>query len=310
MSASPTKYGVSLVVRGADATPENFIRIAESAESLGFDSLWLSAHIVLPPQVRSGYGLNAGVPHPPHWKECYWEPFTVMSYLAGHTRRITLGTSVLVLPMHNPFEVAKMSAEVDALSGGRFILGIGVGWFEEEFEVLGQNYRNRGKRTDDALRLMRALWSADPVSYEGEFYNVKDACFGPKPVQSPHPPIWVAGGGEIALRRTAEFGAAFHPVRPSMDFMRWAMKGLEEQMSQRGRSMDELEIAVKLPLVFEETAAPDFVTKGSPASIADGIKSYRDTGANHFVFDFVPETCDVALDTMKRFADEVRPLLD
>ena len=186
------RYGFSLIVRGEDATPETFVKMAERAEALEMDSLWLSAHVVLPPQVKSGYVLIPGRKHPPHWRECYWEPFTVLSFLAAHTTRITLGTSVVVLPMHNPFECAKQVAEVDRLSNGRFVFGLGVGWFEEEFEVLGQDFGNRGARTDDAIELMKMLWAEDPVTYKGRFYSCEDVAFSPKPVQRPHPPIWVA----------------------------------------------------------------------------------------------------------------------
>ena len=136
-------YGFSLIVRGSDATPENFALMAERAEALDIDTLWCSAHIVLPPQVRSGYAMVPDLMHPPHWKEGYWEPFTVISYLAARTTRLRFGTSIIVLPMHNPFEVAKQVAEVDQLSDGRFTLGVGVGWFEEEFEVLKQDFRTR-----------------------------------------------------------------------------------------------------------------------------------------------------------------------
>ena len=194
-------YGISLIVRGNDATPENLLALAQRAEALGFDALWCSAHVIVPPQVKSGYVNVPGRKHGEHWKERYWEPFTLLSYLAAHTRRVTLGTSIIVLPMHNPFEVAKQVAEVDQLSGGRFCFGIGVGWFEEEFEVLGQDFANRGPRTDDALRLMHQLWTTDPVTYEGQFYQVRDAWFAPKPVQQPRPPIWVAGHGKVTLRR-------------------------------------------------------------------------------------------------------------
>ena len=139
------KYGFSLVMGGRDANPDTFVTMAARAEALELDSLWLSSHVVLPPQVKSGFALVPGRMHPPHWREGYWEPFTVLSFLAAHTTRITLGTSVTVLPMHNPFEVARHVAEVDQLSNGRFIFGIGVGWFEEEFEVLGQNFRKPGR---------------------------------------------------------------------------------------------------------------------------------------------------------------------
>ena len=130
------KFGFSLIVRGNEATPDTFARIAERAEALEIDSLWCSAHVIVPPQVKSGYILIPGRKHPEHWKECYWEPFTVLSYLAALTSKITLGTSVVIVPMHNPIELAKQVAEVDQLSGGRFVFGVGVGWFEEEVAAL------------------------------------------------------------------------------------------------------------------------------------------------------------------------------
>ena len=106
------KFGFSLVVRGADATPDTFIRMGERAEALELDSLWCSAHVIIPPQVKSDYVLIPGLKHPDSWWDCYWEPFTVLSYLAAVTKRVKLGTSVVVMPMHNPFELAKQIAEV------------------------------------------------------------------------------------------------------------------------------------------------------------------------------------------------------
>jgi alkanesulfonate monooxygenase SsuD/methylene tetrahydromethanopterin reductase-like flavin-dependent oxidoreductase (luciferase family) len=148
------KFGFSLVVRGSDATPESSARMGERAEALELDSLWCSAHVIIPPQVKSGYSLVPGLKHPEHWKERYWEPFTVLNYLAAVTSRIQLGTSVVVMPMHNLFELAKQVAEVDQVSGGRLV--VGIGWFEEEFGLLGQDFHNRGARTNDGLELMKA----------------------------------------------------------------------------------------------------------------------------------------------------------
>jgi probable F420-dependent oxidoreductase len=305
------KFGFSLVVRGKDATPDTFAAIAERAEALELDSLWLSAHVILPPQVKSGYVLIPGRMHPDHWRECYWEPFTVLGYLAGITSRLTLGTSVVVLPMHNPFEVAKQVAEVDQLSGGRFVFGIGVGWFEEEFQVLGRNFRNRGRRTDEALALMQRLWSDDPVSFDGEFYSCTDASFKPKPVQRPRPPIWVAGRSRAALRRAARFGDAFHPVRPSYEYMRELRVDLDRLLEEEGRAPGSVQIAAKLPLVFQEGpgAAEDPPTIGTVPAIVDAIRRYHELGSSHFVLDVVPENRRTALDTMERFAQEVRPKL-
>jgi len=305
------KFGFSLVVRGDDATPETFAAIAERAEALELDSLWLSAHVIIPPQVKSGYVLIPGRPHPEHWKERYWEPFTVLSYLSGITSKLTLGTSVLVLPMHNPFEVAKQVAEVDQLSGGRFVFGIGVGWFEEEFEVLGQNFRNRGRRTDEALDLMQHLWRDEPVTFKGRYYACENARFGPKPVQRPRPPIWVAGASEAAIRRTARYGDAFHPVRPSYDYMVKARADLDRILAEEGREPGSVAISAKLPCVFRDgpPAEGEPPTIGRPQDMIDALKRYHELGSEHFVLDIVPEKRQVALDTMERFAQEVRPKL-
>jgi probable F420-dependent oxidoreductase len=305
------KYGFSMVVRGNEATPDAFAQIAERAEALDIDSLWCSAHVIVPPQVKSGYILIPGRKHPEHWKERYWEPFTVLSFLAALTRKVTLGTSVVIVPMHNPIELAKQVAEVDQLSGGRFVFGIGVGWFEEEFEVLGQNFRNRGARTDEAMDLMRALWSDDPVSFEGRHYSVDRAYFSPKPLQKPSPPIWVAGGSKVALKRAARIADAWHPVRPTFEYLHEARSDLDRYLGEVGRAPGSVEIAVKLPLVFQDgpPGAEQAPTQGRPADIVDAIERYREAGASHLVMDFVPESLATALDTMERFAQEVRPAL-
>ena len=303
------KFGFSLVVRGNEATPDTFAQIAERAEALEIDSLWCSAHVILPPQLKSGYVLIPGLKHPEHWKERYWEPFTVLSYLAGLTTRVTLGTSVVIAPMHNPFELAKQVAEVDQLSRGRFVFGIGVGWFEEEFEVLGQDFHNRGARTDEALNLMKALWSDDPVSFQGRYYQVDNAHFGPKPVQRPSPPIWVAGASKAALRRAARFGDAWHPVRATPEQLGEARPLLNAYLEEAGRKPESLEIAVKLPLIFQDQAPGEGQpsTQGRSSDIIAALQRYREAGVSHLVLDFVPESLATALDTMQRFADEVRP---
>lgn len=304
------QYGFSLVVRGEDANPDTFAAIAERSEALELDSLWLSAHIIVPPQVKSDYALVPGRKHGEHWKDNYWEPFTILSYLCAMTSKITLGTSIVVLPMHNPFELAKQVAEVDQLSRGRFVFGIGVGWFEEEFEILGQAFNNRGKRTDEALELMHKLWTEEPVTFEGQYYNVTNASFRPKPVQKPGPPIWVAGGSDASLRRAARFGSAFHPVRPSYDYIRETRGKLNTLLDEYQRPHDSVDIAVKVPVVFDDNASdPNSPTIGTPQAIVDSLQRFQDLGASHFVLDIEPERLQVALDTMERFAQEVRPKL-
>jgi probable F420-dependent oxidoreductase len=261
--------------------------------------------------VRSGYANIPGKPHSPTWREGYWEPFTVLSHLAARTSRVLLGTSIIVLPMHNPFEIAKQVAEVDQLSQGRFVFGIGVGWFEEEFEVLGQDYHNRGARTDEALRLMGALWGEDPVTFPGRHYRVENAWFSPKPVQRPRPPIWVAGNGPPAIRRVARYGDCWHPVRPTYERVEQARGELAAAVEAAGRPPGSVGIAVKVPIVFQDGPPGEgqYPTEGRPADIVAALRRWQELGSEHIVLDLVPETLAVGLDAMERFAQEVRPKL-
>ena len=303
------EFGFSLIVRGEDATPETFLQVAERAESLGLDALWLSAHVIVPPQTKSGYVMIPDLKHPPHWKERYWEPFTILGFLAAVTSKIKLGTSVVVLPQHNPFEIAKQVAEIDQLSNGRMAFGVGAGWFEEEFEVLGQDYANRGARLDDALQLIEQLWKSDPVSYDGEFYKVEDAFFAPKPVQNPNPPIWIAGGSRAAMRRAARFADVYHPVRLQPEAIPNIIQELGDLCEEYGRARDAVKIGVKVLLEFTGEATPEgqLPTQGRPEDIVAGVRRYQEVGVEHLVIDVAPEKRSVLLDNIERFAQEVRP---
>lgn len=304
-------YGFSLIVRGADATADKIATMAERAEALGIDALWLSAHVILPPQERSGYVMVPGRQHPEFWKQGYWEPMTLTAFLAARTRRIHLGTSIVVLPMHNPIEMAKQVAQVDQLSGGRFTFGVGVGWFAEEFEVLGRDFHDRGRRTDEALEMMQVLWRDEPATFHGRYHSFETASFLPKPVQQPRPPIWVAGNSEPAMRRAARYADAWHPVRTTPEQLDAAKTRLGELVEQAGRPAGAVALAAKCPMVFQDgpPGEEQFPTQGRPQDIVDAVKRYQDVGVSDFVFDIIPESLEQALTTMDRFAQEVRPKL-
>jgi len=214
-----------------------------------------------------------------------------------------------VLPRHNPFEVAKQVAEIDQLSNGRMIFGVGAGWFEEEFEVLGQNYKNRGARLDDALQLIDALWKPDQVTYSGEFYSIADASFAPKPVQTPNPPIWIAGGSKLAMKRAAKHADVFHPVRVLPEAIPDISQTLGDLCEGYGRARDAVQIGVKVLLDFtnQPTADGQFPTQGRPQDIVDAIRRYLDAGVESLVLDIAPEKREVLLDSIERFAQDVRP---
>ena len=184
---------------GNDATPAAIRRTAELAEELGFGSVWTTEHIIVGPDGVEPYGR-------------VYDPLVTLGWIAGWTERIGLGTSIVLVPLHNPMHLAKEVATLQELSGGRFRLGVGVGWHEDEYDFMGVPFKGRGRRADEAIRLMRALWSGES-DFEGEFWSFHEATAEPHP--SPQPELWVGGSSERAIRRARELGDVWHPSRRS-----------------------------------------------------------------------------------------------
>ncbi len=190
-------YGIHLPQYGRVASGDAVTRAARHAEELGFADVWVSDHVVHPAEQTypSPYLLD---------------PFATLTWAAAVTERVRLGTSVLVVPQHNPVWLANHLASLDAMSGGRLVVGAGVGWSRREYEALGQSFGDRGHRLDEILDLLRVAWRDDPVSFAGEAYTLADIRFLPKPAHEI--PIWIGGGVEAAFRRAVERGDGFHVV--------------------------------------------------------------------------------------------------
>jgi probable F420-dependent oxidoreductase len=191
--------GVILPNFGASSSPNGVRRIAEAAEELGFNSVWATEHIVVGPEAVDPYGR-------------VYDPLVTLGWIAGLTERIGLGTSIVLVPLHNPFHLAKEVATLQELSGGRFTLGVGMGWHRDEFDFMGIPFEGRGQRGDEAIRLMRALWAGES-EFEGRYWSFRNATAEPRP--SPQPEIWVGGSSVRAVRRARELGDAWHPSRGS-----------------------------------------------------------------------------------------------
>jgi probable F420-dependent oxidoreductase len=192
-------FGVILPNYGPDSNPDGIRRVAELAEELGFDSVWTTEHIIVGPEGVDPYGR-------------VYDPLVTLAWIAGWTERIGLGTSIVLVPLHNPMHLAKEIATLQELSGGRITLGVGMGWHKDEFDFMGVPFEGRGRRADEAIRLMRALWSGER-DFDGEFWSFHDATSEPHP--SPTPEIWVGGSSARAIRRAVELGDAWHPSRGS-----------------------------------------------------------------------------------------------
>ncbi|MGE0685853.1 MAG: TIGR03619 family F420-dependent LLM class oxidoreductase, partial [Dehalococcoidia bacterium] len=281
------QFGVNILNFGPGARPDAFARWAEISEALGYHSLMLSDHVAITPGVVDRY------PEP------FYDCFTTLAWLAGRTTRIRLGTTVNVVPYRNPVHTARLVANVDQLSGGRFVYGIGVGNVAAEFAVLGAPYERRGAATNEALRIMLALWnSSEPVSLDTRYYHVQDV-YGIPTLQQPHPPIWVGGGSDAALRRTARYGQAWHPILRSMDLLAQApgdIARLKALASEAGRPAPAFCPRIRLDL-HDQVLGDDRVPgAGSIDQVRADLQRLQDLGAEHVTLDWYTGDLDATTD--------------
>lgn len=313
----PVTFGCSLPSRGPMSSPESLQTLAQRSEDLGFDSIWVSDHIILPRQVASFYPYAAdGVPtFKPD--ESYYEPLAALNFLAGCTQRVRLGTHVLILPYRNPVLTAKILATLDVLSGGRVILGAGVGWMEEEFIALGlDTFHQRGAVTDEYLELYKELWTKDEPVFNGKYYQISGSGFQPKPAQKPHPPIWIGGHTGPAIRRAAKYGDGWMPIglRPPAilepEELAEKIARLRTLTVEAGRPEDAVDVTFSTDVIFDKAAGPSRrMVSGRPEQIAADLRQYQDLGVKNFILTFPAQEAAELQDSMEQFSREVMPLI-
>lgn len=202
------KLSFALPIGGAWATPQNQRRVAQEVERLGYHGLWTFQRLFWPTQPQNDYPAMQGQPWPAVFKRTM-DPVVSLAYIAAVTERIRLGTGVLLMPYYSPIMMAKELATLDQVSGGRLDVGLGLGWSRDEYQAVGVPYRARGKRGDEFLRCLKAIWTEEEVEFHGEFYKVPRATVEVKPVQQPHPPLLIGGYGPAVIRRVVELGDGF-----------------------------------------------------------------------------------------------------
>ena len=229
---------------GVHPTGDDYIRVAQHAETLGYHSIWLGDHIVIPEQIVAPY---------PYTKDgsvgfarnCPWpDPFVLLAAIGVATKTILLGTSVVIVPYRNPLQVAKAVATVDLVSNGRYQFGVGIGWLKEEFDALGEPFSERAARTREYLQVMKALWSGETATFQGKYFSFPTLHSNPLPVQKPHPPIIFGGESTPALKRIADLGDGWQPGPIPVEVFRERLNKLRTLMSERGRNMAELSISM------------------------------------------------------------------
>ncbi|WP_432009751.1 LLM class flavin-dependent oxidoreductase [Streptomyces cucumeris] len=250
------EIGVNVPNFGPGTDPETLRRWARTVEGLGYDLLMVSDHLVVTPDVAEQY------PAP------FYEPFTTLSWLAGITDRVRLGTTVLIVPYRHPLTVARMAANLNQLSGGRLVLGVGVGWARQEYEALGVPFERRGRLTDEYLTAIRGAWENDADYRSGDI------------------PVWVGGNSPAGIRRAVRLGDAWHPLRLTLDGMREGLGRLKAAADELGRPVPDFAPRILLQLTAEPVTGPDRPAgKGTAGKIVADLEELRVLGARSVVLD-------------------------
>ncbi len=277
------KFGLSTLTRGVFSTRDNYMAVAKAAERAGFDFLAVSDHLVVPANLKSQYPYDArGVFAAAEHGYCL-DQLATIAFLAGCTVRLRLLASVLVVPHRPAMLTAKMISTIDVLSNGRLILGAGTGWMKEEFALLGAPFADRGKATDEYLEAFRELWTKDAPAYSGKHVSFSDVLFYPKPIQKPHPPMWIGGESPAALRRTIRFADAWYPGNNSQT--------------------KPLDTPSRLAAGIDGSARRLFT--GTSADMAADAEALSSIGVGHVALRLGGDTVEASVERIERFGAEV-----
>ena len=303
------KYGFALPKTTDGAA---MVRFAKAVEDLGFESVWVGDHIVLPSEETDQYPYTPDGRFVTRPDEPQLDAFIVLSYIASATTTIDIGTTVAIVPYRNPILQAKMFATLDVLTGGRAICGVGVGWLEKEFDVLGASYPDRGPVTDEYLQIFRTLWTEQEPEFHGEHYDFDGIYFAPKPVRGGHIPIWVGGHTRRAVRRTVNFGDAWHPTRQTPEFVTRHLPYLREYSDSVGRDTSEITMSLKRTLHFTDIGIEEGSANrsngaliASTGEVIEDIGACREIGIDQLTFDFRTSDVSSCIRTMEHFANAV-----
>jgi len=276
--------------------PDDVLNIGKRAEELGFDSVWVNHHI-----------LNVGYIFDRLGSKPYYDAMTVLTWVAAHTERVRLGTTVLVLPYLNPLVLAKTLATVDVMSKGRLNVGVGVGALKPESDALGSTFETRGRYADESIKIMRELWESEDPEFDGEFFSFSGVKFSPKPIQKPGPPILIGGASRAALRRVATLGDGWHPIRQSIADLKQNIATIHSLAEEAGRDPSEITVTVRTELDVLDSRSD--VTESSMIGAADQLRAtieqYEEIGVSELVLSVSTDDVERIQRTQDRFAAQV-----
>ena len=279
------RFGFALPQVGSAVGPEALVTVAKRAEDLGFDSLWVLDRILWPVNPRAPYPIGDGS-LPVKYKSVL-DPLETLTFAAAHTRRIALGTSVLNLPWYTPVLLARRLTTLDILSAGRLKVGFGIGWSPDEYEAAGVTWQERGKRADELIQALKKIWTTDPVEFQGKYYRIPKSVIGPKPVQKPHPPVYMAAYTPSAMKRVAAEANGWFPVGIPLSGVGPMFEGIKGMAKEAGRDPAALELIVRANVEIHNSPIQkervDFT--GTLEQIAEDVKATQKLGAAEIVLD-------------------------
>ncbi len=312
------QFGFGAPVSGPLSSPDNLARIVVGGEAIGYDYATISDHVVIPHDIEARYPYSDTGEFPGRSRGDRHEQLTAVAFVAGKTSRLRLVTSVTVVPHRPAVLQAKMLATIDVLSNGRLIFGIGAGWMKEEFAALGvPPFAERGTVTDEYLMACRELWTKDEPRFDGKHVKFADILFEPKPVQKPHPPIWVGGESGPALRRTARLGDGWYPIGTNpqhrLDSMKRFAAGvdrLRRLTREAGRDPAKITLAYRITGMGKSLPAraddgERRLFSGEMQDVVSDLRAFRDFGVSHVDFNFDGATAEAMIANMRRLREDV-----
>jgi len=291
-------------------SPAALVTAARRAEQLEYDNLWVIERLLYPTNPRSAYPVTEDGSLPKLYERAL-TPIETLSYVAAHTSKIGLGTSVLIMPLHNPVMLARQLATVDVLSGGRLRVGLGQGWSLDEVEAAGGTLAGRAARADEFVRVLKTVWTTDPAEFSGASFTLPRSTIQPKPVQSPHPPIYMAAYAPKALKRVGRMADGWMPAGVPLAATWQLMAQVREAALAAGRDPNALELVIYASGTILERSPgegrPDFV--GTLDEIARDVATARDLGATEIIFEPGYGSGDLRLDEYMSGLERLRPLV-
>jgi probable F420-dependent oxidoreductase len=305
------RIGFAIPNIGPIGTLQSVKIVAERAEALGYQSLWTIERLLYPVNPQAPYPATPDGKLPEPYKHVL-DPLDVLTFAAAHTQTVTLGTSVLDIPYYNPVTLARRLTTIDILSNGRLCVGLGLGWSPDEMQATGADIKKRGAMADEFLEVLKAIWTTNPVEYNGKFYRIPASYISHKPVQKPHPPILLAAFAPPAMERLAKLADGWNPVGMPAHVIAQMFAGLKEMARAAGRDPSKLQLIVRANVEISPTPLGDkrLPFTGTVEQIKGDIAAHREIGAHELFFDPVFSPGAQELPNWLALMDRLRKLAD